>query len=123
MDIVLWLVQSLVAVLFLFIGAVQTTGRGLQRWKGFSDLPRPLTFLVGVTAILGALGLVLPMATGVWPWLTPLAALALTAKMLMSAGFHVRAQEWGNVLYNTVWVGLLTTITIGRWFVFEAGVS
>src|SRR6266540_3179538 len=71
---VLWSVQGFLAIFFLAAGAPKLIGRGIERWTGFSDLPRPLVVFIGFTEVLGAAGLVLPMATGVLPWLTPLVA-------------------------------------------------
>ncbi len=71
-NLVLWGVQGFLALFFLAAGAPKLIGRGLERWTGFSELPRPMVVFIGVTEVLGAAGLVLPMATGVLPWLTPL---------------------------------------------------
>src|SRR5881409_4029720 len=86
LNLVLWSVQGFLALFFLAAGAPKLIGRGLERWTGFSDLPRPLVVFIGVTEVLGAAGLVLPMATGIVPWLTPLAAVSLGIIMLMAPG-------------------------------------
>jgi hypothetical protein len=84
LNLVLWSVQVLLALFFLAAGAAKLFGRGIERWAGFSDLSRPQVVLIGLAELLGAAGLVLPMATGVLPWLTPLAALGLAAMVLMA---------------------------------------
>lgn len=112
---VLWSVQILLAVFFLAAGAPKVIGRGLDQWTGFSDLPRGLVVVIGITEILGAAGLVLPMATGVLPWLTPLAALGLVVTVLMAAGFHVRADEWLPATETGLWAGIAIVVAIGRW--------
>jgi uncharacterized membrane protein YphA (DoxX/SURF4 family) len=73
LPVVLWSAQGFLALFFLAAGAPKILGRGLDRWIGFSDLPRAEVVLIGVTEVLGAAGLVLPEATGILPWLTPLA--------------------------------------------------
>jgi hypothetical protein len=65
--------------------------------------------------VLGAVGLVLPMATGILPWLTPLAAIGLTVNVLMAAGFHIRLGEWLNAIETTLWAAIAGIIAIGRW--------
>ena len=65
LNLVLWIVQGLLALFFLAAGAPKVIGRGLERWTGFSDLPGPMVVFIGFTEVLGAAGLVLPMATGV----------------------------------------------------------
>jgi len=112
---VLWSVQGFLAIFFLAAGAPKLIGRGIERWTGFSDLPRPLVVFIGFTEVLGAAGLVLPMATGVLPWLTPLAAVGLGMIVLMAAGFHVRADERLNALETGLWASIAAVIAIGRW--------
>ena len=82
LNVALWSVQGFLALFFLAAGAPKLLGRGLERWTGFSDLARPLVVFIGFAEVLGAAGLVLPMATGVLPWLTPLAAVGLALIVL-----------------------------------------
>src|SRR6266496_3126434 len=92
-NLVLWGVQGFLALFFLAAGAPKLIGRGLERWTGFSDLPRAQVVFTGIMEVLGAAGLILPMATGILPWLTPLAAVGLAIIVLMASGFHQRANE------------------------------
>ena len=115
LNVALWSVQGFLALFFLAAGAPKLLGRGLERWTGFSDLARPLVVFIGFTEVLGAAGLVLPMATGVLPWLTPLAAVGLALIVLMAAGFHLRADERLNALESGFWASIAGVIAIGRW--------
>ncbi len=114
-NLVLWGVQGFLALFFLAAGAPKLIGRGLERWTGFSDVPRPLVVFIGLTEVLGAAGLVLPMVTGVLPWLTPLAAVGLAIIVLMAAGFHLRADERLNAIEAGLWASIAGVIAIGRW--------
>ena len=114
-NLVLWSVQVFLALFFLAAGAPKLIGRGLERWTGFSELPRALVVFIGVTEVLGAAGLVLPMATGIVPWLTPLAAVGLGIIVLMATGFHLRADERVNALETGLWASIAAVIAIGRW--------
>ncbi len=115
LNVALWSVQGFLALFFLAAGAPKLLGRGLERWTGFSDLARSLVVFIGFTEVLGAAGLVLPMATGVLPWLTPLAAVGLALIVLMAAGFHLRADERLNALESGFWASIAAVIAIGRW--------
>ncbi len=115
LNLVVWVVQCFLALFFLAAGAPKIIGRGLEKWAGFSDLPRPLVILIGLTEVLGAAGLVLPMATGILPWLTPLAALGLAIIVLMAAGFHLRADERLPALETTLWASIAAVVAISRW--------
>ena len=112
---VLWSVQVFLALFFLAASAPKILGRGMERWTGFSDLPRAEVVFIGVMEFCGAIGLVLPMATGIFPWLTPLAALGLAVNVLMAAGFHVRADERLKALETGLWASIAVMIAIGRW--------
>ena len=78
-------------------------------------MPRSQVVFIGIAELLGAIALVLPMATGVWPWLIPIAALGLAIIVLMAAGFHLRADERLNALETVLWAGIAGVIAIGRW--------
>ncbi len=75
-NTMLWVAQSLLAVLFLFSGVMKST-QSEQKLvasgqTGVEGLPRPLIRFIGISEILGAVGLVLPMLSNVMPGLTPL---------------------------------------------------
>jgi hypothetical protein len=78
-------------------------------------MPRGLIFSIGFAEIVGALALVLPEATGVLPWLTPIAAIGLAVNVLMATGFHVRAAEWLNAISTTLWAMIAAIIAVVRW--------
>ncbi len=123
LNLVLWSVQAFLALFFLAAGAPKLIGRGIDRWTGFSDLPRPQVVFIGFAEVLGAAGLVLPMATGVLPWLTPLAAVGLAIIVLMAAGFHLRADERLNALETGIWASIAAVVAIGRWDLVAARVD
>jgi len=115
LNVVLWSVQGFLALFFFAAGIPKITGRGVDRWTGFSDLPRALVLFIGAADLLGAAGLVLPMATGILPWLTPLAAVGLAISVLMASGFHIRADERLPAVETALWAGILGVVAIGRW--------
>src|ERR671935_669372 len=123
LNLVLWSVQVFLGLFFLAAGAPKLIGRGIERWTGFSDLPRPQVVFIGSAEVLGAAGLVLPMATGVLPWLTPLAAVGLAVIVLMAAGFHLRADERLNALETGLWASIAAVVAIGRWDVVAARID
>ncbi len=123
LNVVLWSVQGFLALFFLAAGVPKLIGRGLERWTGFSEVPRPLVVFIGVTEVLGAAGLVVPMVTGMAPWLTPLAALGLAIIVLMATGFHLRADERINALETGLWASIAGVIALGRWDLLVASRS
>ena len=73
MTYVLWIVQALLALLFLFTGGMKLV---LPIEELTAEMPLPGLFVrfIGVAEVLGALGLVLPGLLRIRPGLTPLAA-------------------------------------------------
>src|ERR671933_2474640 len=123
LKIVLWSVQGFLALFFLAAGAPKLLGRGIEQWTGFADLPRSQVVFIGFAEVLGAAGLVLPMATGVLAWLTPLAAGGLASIVLMASGFHLRADERLNALETGLWASIAVVVAIGRWDLVAARVE
>jgi uncharacterized membrane protein YphA (DoxX/SURF4 family) len=83
MNILLWIVQILLALLFLFSGVMKFVMSYADMTKDAPVvLPYWFILFIGVCEILGAIGLVVPWATGIKPGLTPLAAALLIIIMI-----------------------------------------
>jgi len=119
----LWAAQIVLALFFLFAGLPKILGRGIDRWTGFEDVPRPLTILIGIAEVAAPVALVLPMLLGGLEWTTPLAAAGLAMVTLMASGFHVRAGEWLPALETALWAMLAGAVAIGRWDLLANGPS
>jgi hypothetical protein len=81
MTYVLWIIQGLLAALFLFAGGMKLV-LPLEAMEGPVTLPGPFLRFIGVAEMLGGLGLVLPGLLRIRRGLTPLAALGLLTIML-----------------------------------------
>lgn len=121
-NVVLWSVQGFLALFFLLAGAPKVLGRGIDRWTGFSDVRRPMVVMIGLAEVGGAAGLIAPMASGVLPWLTPLASVGLALIVLMATGFHLRADERLQALETALWAATAAAVAIGRWHLVLSGV-
>jgi hypothetical protein len=117
----LWAAQAVLALFFLFAGLPKIVGRGIDRWTGFEDVPRPLTVLIGIAEVAAPVALVLPMLLGRLEWTTPLAAAGLAIVTLMASGFHVRASEWLPALETALWAALAGAVAVGRWGLLGTG--
>jgi uncharacterized membrane protein YphA (DoxX/SURF4 family) len=86
MNIVLWIIQILLALLFLFAGGTKLvlSAEQMQSMASPNQINLPILFIrfIGVVEVLGALGLVLPGLLRIKKGLTPLAAIGLTIVML-----------------------------------------
>lgn len=88
MNILLWIVQILLALLFLFGGGVKLVTSAAKWQAQAQTLPEAMRFshgfmmFIGVVEVLGGLGLILPWLTRIRKGLTPLAALGLLIVMI-----------------------------------------
>jgi Flp pilus assembly protein TadB len=64
-----------------------------EKQNGPSGLTRGLISFIGIAELAGAIGIVLPMAAGVSPWLSAWAAVGLSTVILLAVGFHLRRHE------------------------------
>ncbi|MFC5745092.1 DoxX family protein [Actinomadura rugatobispora] len=110
-----WIAQSFLALFFFAAGLPKVAGRGIDRWVGFDQVPRIMTVIIGVTEVLGAVALVVPLLIDRFEWTTPLAAVGIAVISLMASGFHLRAREWLATLETALWASLAATIAIARW--------
>jgi len=78
---VLWVVQGLLAALFLFAGGAKLV-LPAEAMKGPIELPIAFLRFIGVAEVLGAIGLIVPWLTRIRPVLTPLAAVGLVIIMI-----------------------------------------
>ena|SRR5579883_1960605 len=120
MNIALWIVQILLALVFLMAGVMKASQpiEKLQKNMNWTKHVSPgFVRVVGVLEILGALGLILPVATHILPWLTPVAAIGLVLTMIGAIITHVRLKEAGQAAMPLVLLLLSLFIVLG-YFVF-----
>ena len=96
MNLALWIVQGLLAVVMLLTGALKVVTPRVKlaekmHWaKTWTDTN---VKLLGLAEVLGAVGLVVPYLTGILPVLTPVAAVCLAILMGGAAKTHMDLKE------------------------------
>jgi uncharacterized membrane protein YphA (DoxX/SURF4 family) len=129
MNIALWVVQVVLAALFLVSGLLKGS-RSKERLvasgqTGVAPFPLGVIRLTAYAELLAAVGLILPRLTGVAPVLTPLAAGGLAVVMIgamLSHGTLLRRdraagrgnREARNVAANVVILALCVFVVVGR---------
>ncbi len=114
MTYALWIVQGLLALIFLFAGGMKLV-LPLKTLTEQMPLPGLFVRLIGVAEVLGALGLILPGLLRIRPGLTPLAAAGLVIIMIGATTLTLAWAGLAPALIPMV-VGLLAAfVAYGRW--------
>ncbi len=119
MNIVLWILQIVLALLFGMAGTMKLTqpkAKLATQMGWVEDFSQETMRTIGVLELLAALGLILPALTGILPILTPLAALGLVLIMLGAMLTHLRRKESPMIGVNVVLLLLAAVIVYGRLF-------
>lgn len=117
MDLLLWILQAALAALFGAAGVMTSTqpkDKLEPKLPWTADFSAHAARFIGLTELAGALGLVLPAATGLAPILTPLAATALALLMVLAALTHLRRKEPTAIALNAVLLIAAAVIAWGR---------
>ena len=117
MNIALWVVQILLALAFLAAGAMKASQPvdNLKKNMGWVEDVTPTSVrLIGIVEVLGALGLILPAATHILPWLTPVAAIGLVITMIGAIIVHIQRKEMSHLAAPAVLLILALFIAYGR---------
>src|ERR1700682_5954628 len=119
MNIVLWIIQVLLALLFLFAGGTKFVF-SIEQMRAMGPpnqilLPGLLIHFIGVCEVLGALGLILPGLLRVRPGLTPLAAAGLLIIMIGATVITIAGPGVMSAPLPFVTCLLTAFVAYGRW--------
>jgi uncharacterized membrane protein YphA (DoxX/SURF4 family) len=119
MNVVLWVLASLLAAVFLAAGAAKLAqpkekllASPNMAWA--ADFSPGVLKLVGTVEVLAAIGLILPAALDIVPVLVPLAAIGLVALMIGAAITHARRKESQAIATNVVLLAVAAVVAWGR---------
>ncbi len=114
MNIVLWVVQVLLAIAFAFSGYTKLT---MPEDMLAAASPFPVLFVrfISVCEILGAIGLVVPGLTRIRTGLTPLAAAGLVIIMIGAVVSTVMTMDPSLAIFPLVLGVLAAFVAYGRW--------
>lgn len=117
MNIAIWIFQGILAAMFGMAGVMKSTQpkeKLAPNLPWVNDFSLPIVRLVGVSELLGAVGLIVPWATGIQPVLTPVAAAALVLVMVLAAIYHITKGEYKAIAFNLVLGGLAAAVAYFR---------
>jgi uncharacterized membrane protein YphA (DoxX/SURF4 family) len=113
-NTILWIVQGLLAALFLFAGTMKLVLPLEAMQQGPVVLPGLLLRFIGVAEVCGALGLVLPWALRIRPQLTPLAACGLIVIMIGATVLTATSGQVAGALFPLTVGALCATVAYRR---------
>lgn len=118
MLVALWIVTAVLAAAFAMAGTMKViTPHGQVREKmEWVELVTPGQLKgIGLVEVVGAIGLVLPAATGIAPWLTPVAAIGLALTMVVAIVLHLRRKE---PFAPSLVLGLIAAAVAAGWIIW-----
>lgn len=116
MNILLWILQILLGLLFLFSGAMKFV-MSVAEMNRQAPVVLPSIFLhfIGVCEVLGGFGLILPSLLRIEPKLTPLAAAGLAIITIGATVITIMGGMVAMAMFPLVTALLCIFVAYGRW--------
>src|SRR4051794_22628754 len=116
MNVVLWVLQILVAVMYVASGVMKVFmfDQISADVPSFGALPRGAWTALGILELVCAVGLIAPAALSWQPRLTVLAATTLAVESLVFIGVHVKYRERAATIMSGVLGLVMAFIAYGR---------
>jgi uncharacterized membrane protein YphA (DoxX/SURF4 family) len=115
MNIVLWILQSLLALVFLAHGLMMVFPPEAVAAQMNAAMPRWFQLFVGISELLAAVGLTLPAITRIQPWLVSAASVGLMIVMISATVFHLQRGEISSAIVTIVLLAMSTYVAYMRW--------
>ena len=109
MNTIVWILQCLLAVMFTFSGLLillQPKEKIASKMPFVNDYSSSMVKLVAFSHITGALGITLPLALGILPILTPIAASCLVVVMILALKYNIGRRDTRSIVTDVV-IGIL----------------
>jgi uncharacterized membrane protein YphA (DoxX/SURF4 family) len=116
MNIVLWVLQVLTALLYTASGVMKVFmfDKASEGVASFGALPRGVWMTLGLVELVCVVGLIVPAAFRRRPRLTVAAAAILAIESLVFIGVHVRYRETGPIILSAILGLVMAFIAYGR---------
>ena len=118
LHITLWVFQVILAAMYLMAGFQKAFGDldvvvKTIFWIAYT--PAPLVRFIGISELLGAIGLVRPAALKIRPQLAALAAAGLSLIMLLASLMHTYRGEYFVLPMTLAMFAFAAFVAYGRW--------
>lgn len=118
LNVSLWVAQLILASMFLMSGIMKSTQSVEElatTLPWVNDVSIGLVRFIGVSELLGAIGVLFPALFRIKPILTPLAALGIAIIMILAFIFHLSRGEYEALGFNLILGGLAFFVAWGRY--------
>ena len=122
MNILLWVLQALLAAVFLAHGLLFLAPPPQIAAQINAALPRWFQLFVGVAEVLAAMGLTLPGLTRIAPWLIAWAAVGIMIVTASATVFHLSRGEMSSAATTLLLFAVATFVGYMRYRVLPIGV-
>jgi putative oxidoreductase len=117
LHLALWAVQIVLGLMFVATGAMKVAQPidkviAMFVWPG--AVAPALVRFIGLAEFLGGVGLIVPAATRIAPWLTPLAGATLALVTILATLFHLSRGEVGMLPVTVITGALMAFVAWGR---------
>jgi len=115
MNIVLWVLQVLLAAAFLAHGLLLLFPPASMVELMNASMAPSFRIFIGVAEVLAAIGLTLPGMTRILPWLISWAAAGIMIVMISATVFHIMRGETSSAISTAVLLVIATYVAYMRW--------
>jgi uncharacterized membrane protein YphA (DoxX/SURF4 family) len=118
MNILLWILQVLAAILYGASGVMKVFmfDEVSGQVQSFGALPREAWMALGILELVCTVGLVAPVALRRWPTLTVVAATILAIEALVFIAVHAEYDEITSIIMSGVLGLVMAFVAYGRMF-------
>lgn len=113
MNTLAWILQALLALMFLMSGFLKLSSpkeKLVEKMGWVEDFSSSTVKLIGLSELLGSLGLILPYAFNTLPVLTVVAAFSLSLIMVFAIPVHAKRKEKSMMTTNVVLLIMLLIV-------------
>lgn len=115
MNIILWILQALLAAQFLQHGLIMVFPPAEYVEIINATIGVGLRYFIGIAELLAVVGLILPGVLRIYTWVIPLTAAGLMIVTASATGYHSVRGETGSAVYVAVLFIIITFVAYMRW--------
>jgi putative oxidoreductase len=114
MNIVLWILQGLLALVFLAHGGLFLSPPPEIKVQMDANLPQWFQLFMGLAEVAAGIGLILPGVTRVMPFLVTWAAIGVSIVMVAATGYHAVRAEYSSTVITFILLLMAVFVVYGR---------